>query len=72
MGKSLYRYVEAIKAGVVDVVKFPLAKQSMRTLWQHAVRKMIRQQGGTPVGGGMVIGSKLGAGKRSTRWGCTS
>ena len=36
--------IEAIKAGVVDVVRFPLNKQSMRTLWQHAVRKMIRDE----------------------------
>ena len=36
--------IEAIKIGVVDVVKYPLVKQSMRTLWQHAVRKIIRQQ----------------------------
>jgi DNA-binding NtrC family response regulator len=36
--------IEAIKVGVVDVVKYPLVKQSMRTLWQHAVRKIIRQQ----------------------------
>ena len=36
--------IEAIKVGVVDVVRFPLVKQSMRTLWQHAVRKMIRAQ----------------------------
>jgi hypothetical protein len=39
--------IEAIKVGVVDVVRFPLVKQSMRTLWQHAVRKMIRAQAET-------------------------
>ena len=32
MGSKVYM-IEAIKAGVVDVVKFPLVKQSMRTLW---------------------------------------
>ena len=56
--------IEAIKVGVVDVVKYPLVKQSMRTLWQHAVRKIIRQQT-TPAdthaataGGGNGGGSK--------------
>jgi len=34
--------IEAIRVGVVDVVRFPLVAQSMRTLWQHAVRRMIR------------------------------
>ena len=58
--------IEAIKVGVVDVVKYPLVKQSMRTLWQHAVRKIIRQQA-TPAdvvataGGG---GASGGAGKK--------
>ena len=37
--------IEAIRTGVVDVVKFPLAKQCMRTLWQHAVRRMMQAQG---------------------------
>jgi hypothetical protein len=32
VGSKVYM-IEAIKAGVVDVVKFPLVKQSMRTLW---------------------------------------
>lgn len=41
VGNKAYM-IEAIRVGVVDVVKFPLVTQSMRTLWQHAVRKMIR------------------------------
>ena len=41
VGNKAYM-IEAIRLGVVDVVRFPLVKQSMRTLWQHAVRRMIR------------------------------
>ena len=52
--------IEAIKIGVVDVVKYPLVKQSMRTLWQHAVRKIIRQQATAAD----VGGASGGAGKK--------
>ena len=58
--------IEAIKVGVVDVVKYPLVKQSMRTLWQHAVRKIIRQQA-TPaddVATAGAGGASGGAGKK--------
>ena len=41
VGNKAYM-IEAIRVGVVDVVRFPLVAQSMRTLWQHAVRRMIR------------------------------
>ena len=40
VGNKAY-VIEAIRLGVADVVRFPLVKQSMRTLWQHAVRRMI-------------------------------
>ena len=57
--------IEAIKVGVVDVVKYPLVKQSMRTLWQHAVRKIIRQQA-TPADtlAATAGGASGGAGKK--------
>ena len=58
--------IEAIKVGVVDVVRFPLVKQSMRTLWQHAVRKMIRAQAEASAkrSGGAVkrVSSRVGLG----------
>eukprot|EP00227_Mantoniella_beaufortii_P011088 CAMPEP_0197588042 /NCGR_PEP_ID=MMETSP1326-20131121/9463_1 /TAXON_ID=1155430 /ORGANISM="Genus nov. species nov., Strain RCC2288" /LENGTH=292 /DNA_ID=CAMNT_0043152833 /DNA_START=271 /DNA_END=1146 /DNA_ORIENTATION=- len=57
--------IEAIRAGVVAaVVKFPLVRQPMRTLWQHAVRKMLRQQqaGEAKAGGGDAAASKKAAG----------
>mmetsp|Transcript_124690 Transcript_124690/g.302834 ORF Transcript_124690/g.302834 Transcript_124690/m.302834 type:complete len:598 (-) Transcript_124690:146-1939(-) len=56
--------IEAIKVGVVDVVKYPLVKQSMRTLWQHAVRKIIRQQATPADTLAATGGGASGAGKK--------
>jgi len=33
--------VEAVRLGVVDVIRYPLVKQNTANLWQHSVRKMM-------------------------------
>lgn len=36
--------MDAIRMGVVDVIRYPLIKQRTANLWQHAVRKMFDNQ----------------------------
>lgn len=36
--------VQAISMGVVDVIRYPLVKQNTANLWQHTVRKMIKEK----------------------------
>ena len=47
--------------------KYPLVKQSMRTLWQHAVRKIIRQQATPADTLAAAAGGASGARARSAR-----
>ena len=67
--------IEAIKVGVVDVVKFPLVKQSMRTLWQHAVRKFMSARRLAEGAGGNNVpgaGARHAPGEKDTNSGDSS
>lgn len=59
VGNKAYM-IEAIRVGVVDVVKFPLVTQNMRTLWQHAVRKMIKVNGAAAAANGAGGSGRVG------------
>lgn len=59
VGNKAYM-IEAIRVGVVDVVKFPLVTQNMRTLWQHAVRKMIKVNGAATAANGAGGSGRVG------------
>ncbi len=37
--------VRAIREGVCDVIRIPLARQNSANLWQHCVRNMLRDSG---------------------------
>ena len=58
-GGAKKNVIQAIQMGVVDVVKVPLVKHSMRTLWQHSVRKMMVGQNGAEPSGRMVRRCRL-------------